>query len=826
MKKRIITVLFSLIATLSPSIAVDTNLIMQFDFSDSQAGYVNDSISGISAKLNGEASIVQIGQYYVLDLGNASGYLDMTQAAGELLRSRDNYSISVFYRVNDDASLSGNGYFLWAFATSTATTASAGKYSAYRLNAQRFAASTGGYNNEAGIEAGTASVKGKWIHIAYTEENGTGKLYIDGNIIGTKTGMHKNTANFGSESISYCWIGRAPFTGDNYLRNTLVTDFRLYDSVLSAAEIQAMATETKNLEDALVNGGGGDNSALLQAISEAQSLDTEGYPQGAVVSLRDMITVCQNIAEGDRSQIVFDKYSSELRAAIDTYKTKKGKVFTAPSSDTEEYETNRGFLHPGILHTAEDFERIRKQLAEGNTKVTEAYNVLATAAYAQSGAATYPVETIVRGGGSGENYINAARGATIAYQNALRWQIEGNTDCARHGVEVLMAWANTCKYVSGDSNYALAAGLYGYQFANAAELLRDYEGWSREDFRTFKRWMLDVWYPRAIGFLRGRNGTWENSGRWGECPGHYWSNWGLCNALCVMSIGILCDDVFIYNQGISFFKYDQVGTFVDPRTDNPIKNDGLTEFLGNLVVTTAEWDGETGAYGKVGQMQESGRDIGHATMALGLAVDIAHVGWNQGDDLFAYMDHRLAAGIEFVAAQQKDVSDLPWTTYHYADNGLAWWDSRSWQQTTYATGEQIRPYWGTVIGHYEGIKGVKMPTRQVSGCVGLYTGGSLPGGLDDQSFAAYLDCSVNGISKRSIACCAVYFNFSIILLIFFSVLLFTSFSISSDVICARLFPSAVSLKFIFFSLIFVTSSLLKRKFKASFPRCAIFAGLN
>ena len=116
-----------------------------------------------------------------------------------------------------------------------------------------------------------------------------------------------------------------------------------------------------------------------------------------------------------------------------------------------------------------------------------------------------------------------------------------------------------------------------------------------------------------------------------------------------MSIGILCDDVFIYNQGLSFFKYDQVGTFTDPRTSDPILNDGLTEFLGNLVVTTQESDLETGAYGKLGQMQESGRDVGHAAMAGGLAVDVAHIGWNQGDDLFSYMDHRLAAGIESVS---------------------------------------------------------------------------------------------------------------------------------------------------------------------------------
>ena len=389
------------------------------------------------------------------------------------------------------------------------------------------------------------------------------------------------------------------------------------------------------------------------------------------------------------------------------------------------YDTERGFRHPGGLHTEADFARIRQQLADGNETVKAAYQKLKSAEYAQASVQTYPVETIVRGGGTGENYINAARGATMAYQNALRWKIEGTEANAKAAVRILMAWARTCKVVSGDSNWALAAGLYGYEFAQAAELMRDYEGWSREDFETFKEWMLTVWYPGNINFLRGRNGTWDNPGGWGDCPGHYWSNWPLCNVLAVISIGILCDDVFIYNQGMSFMKYDQVGTFRDPRTANPILNDGCTEFMGNLVVTTSEWEGETGAYGKVGQMQESGRDIGHATMALGLAVDICHVAWNQGDDLFSYMDNRMAAGIEFVAACTQDVKDLPWTPYKYADKGIAWWDSRSWQQNTYATGNQIRNYWGTVIGHYEGVKGVRMPfAEKVYQQMGIDVGGT------------------------------------------------------------------------------------------------------
>ena len=115
----------------------------------------------------------------------------------------------------------------------------------------------------------------------------------------------------------------------------------------------------------------------------------------------------------------------------------------------DNYDSSRGFRHPGGLHTQADFNRIKQQLADGNAAVTASYNILKNAAYALPNAGTNPVETIVRGGGSGENYMHAARGATIAYQNALRWKIEGNTACADHAVEVLMRWANTTKYISG-----------------------------------------------------------------------------------------------------------------------------------------------------------------------------------------------------------------------------------------------------------------------------------------------------------------------------------------------------------------------------------------
>ena len=490
-----------------------------------------------------------------------------------------------------------------------------------------------------------------------------------------------------------------------------------------------------------------DKSELSSLINEVEtylsSSTTSDFLKSSLENINDGLSYAKKILLKEPCvQSELNEAKIKLTTAYDNFKLNKGKSFSIPVLEDKIYDTERGFIHPGGLYTQEDFGRVKNKIEEGDEQILTAYNILKTAEYAQPNARTYPVEKIVRGGGVGENYINAARGATIAFQNALRWKIEGNLNCAQHAVEVLMSWAKTTKLVTGDSNYALATGLYGYQFAQAAEIMRDYEGWTGEDFEFFKQWMLNVWYPFCVEFLRERNGTWENKSKWWNAPGHYWSNWGLCNVMAVISMGILCDDVFIYNQGMSFFKYDQVGTYEDPRSQNPIQNNGLTEFLGNLVVTTSQSELETGAYGKLEQMNESGRDIGHACMAAGLAIDIAHQGWQQGDDLFSYMDHRLTAGIVFTAAQTQLIEGLPWTNYQYGTNGFYYTDSRAYIMGEPCLEKYIRPYWGIVIGIYEEVKGIEMPFSKMSyNDMGIDEGakGGTSGGYDHMGYSFLLN---------------------------------------------------------------------------------------
>ena len=661
--------------------------------------------SGYDGTLKNQATIMPMGKYNVLSLGNGTGYLDMGKNVGEVISSMNDFTVSVYYRVDKNASLSGAGYFLWAFSVLSVNTATSGPYVGYRLNAQRFALSPNGWDNENSnsIERGGEATKNTWQHMLYRQTGKKGELYIDGRLVGTNTGMPIPSSAF-TTSPSYNWIGRPPFNGDSYLKNTLVYDFRLYNQAVTNGEISELADVIEDLNYEYSYGTVGDFTQLTTLLAECDDLLAPGnvdkYPATAVEEFTDVVVYAQNLVAANKaSQSLIDEWTATLQSACNTLKATEGFVFGDVVS--EGYDTNKGFKHPGALHTQEDFDRVKALLEANDPTAVAAYNRLKANGYSQSNVQTWPTEWIIRGGGVGENYMNAARGATMAYQNALRWKISGDKAHADRAVHILNSWVAVCVGIGGDTNQSLASGLYGYQFANAAELMRDYEGWNAADFKAFQEWMLYLWYPRCIDFLRRRHDTWRQNR-----PGHYWSNWGLCNSLAVMSIGVLCDDVFIYNQGAAFYKYDQVGNFTDDQNP-PIVNLGLTEFVGNLVPATHA--DERGPYGYLGQMQESGRDQGHALMAAGLAVDICQVGWNQGDDLFALMDNRIAAGFEYIAAYNTGVEDVPWTEYWYHDVRTA--IHNSWKMGGNNGGGRggFRPYWDRIIGHFEGVKGVSMP---------------------------------------------------------------------------------------------------------------------
>ncbi|KAF5650794.1 uncharacterized protein FTJAE_383 [Fusarium tjaetaba] len=167
-----------------------------------------------------------------------------------------------------------------------------------------------------------------------------------------------------------------------------------------------------------------------------------------------------------------------------------------------------GFVHPGLLHTSKDLDRAKNHVLKGDEPWTTDWKLLLNNSRASPTYKADPQPTIYRGsdGTHAENYGRLYNDAHAAYQLAIRWHIQGDVQYADAAVAILNAWSSTMVAIGGSSDRFLAAGIYGYQLANAAELLRSYSGWSTSDQTQMKTFLQDVFFSEGYRFLTTHNG--------------------------------------------------------------------------------------------------------------------------------------------------------------------------------------------------------------------------------------------------------------------------------------------------------------------------------
>lgn len=335
----------------------------------------------------------------------------------------------------------------------------------------------------------------------------------------------------------------------------------------------------------------------------------------------------------------------------------------------------REFVHPGLLHTESDFERMRQKVKDQAQPWLDGWNALTSNGRAQLGAQPRPLATVIRGGDDqnfAQMYIDIAR----AYQLALRWKVSQDTRYADLAVVFLNAWSSTLTSIQGNADRFLAAGIYGYQFANAAEIMRSYPGWAASDFARFQNMMLTVFYPLNHSFLTAHNGA--------EIT-NYWANWDQCTMASMLAIGVLCDRLDIYDEAVAYYKTGQ----------------------GNGAGLQAVYHVHPGY---LGQWQESGRDQGHSTLGIGLAGAFCEMAWNQGDDIYGYENNRFLAGAEYVAKSNLLDGSGAFYTVPFFTNV-----NKQGTQSVLSTGSQgsRRPVWESVHNHYANRLGVATPYTEL-----------------------------------------------------------------------------------------------------------------
>ncbi|MGW0870524.1 alginate lyase family protein [Streptomyces sp. NPDC002740] len=362
--------------------------------------------------------------------------------------------------------------------------------------------------------------------------------------------------------------------------------------------------------------------------------------------------------------------------------------------------------HPGMLHNAGDINRAKVRVAAGTDPWLSGWNRLTANSHSQSGWTPRATATIIRGG-TGENYSLLYHDIAAAYQNALRWRVGGTEANAQCAAGILNAWAKTLTSVTGNADRFLAAGLYGWQFANAAELMRGYDGF---DLSAFQEMLVNVFYPLNNSFLTHHNDA---------CITNYWANWDLCNTASVLAIGILNDDSAKYDQAVDYAR-------------SGAGNGSLAHAVPYLYTDADGYD--------LGQWQESGRDQGHTVMGMGQLGAICEMAWNQGDDLYSYDSKRFLKAAQYVAGYNLG-NEVPFTTYTWGSGQNCAQNSQTVIST--ASRGQVRPVWAMLHYHYN--RRLSLDDRYISqmcfsvapeGGGGDY--GSTSGGYDQLGFGTLM----------------------------------------------------------------------------------------
>ncbi|MFC9911395.1 putative Ig domain-containing protein [Streptomyces sp. NPDC127197] len=317
------------------------------------------------------------------------------------------------------------------------------------------------------------------------------------------------------------------------------------------------------------------------------------------------------------------------------------------------------FAHPGLLHSRADLARMKSAVAQGRDPIASGFAAMAADFRSQH---TYAVRNTGQittwGRGPTDNTSQAVTDAAAAYQNALMWAVTGDVRHADKARDILDVWAASLTGITG-ADGQLGAGIQGFKFVNAAEILRHsgYDGWSRESVLRCERSFTDVWYPALSGYCLYANG-----------------NWDIAALRTILAIAVFCDNRVMFEDALRF----------------AAAGSGNGSVL-HRIVTAA------------GQGQESGRDQAHEQLAVGLLADAAEVAWQQGVDLYGFADDRILANFEYFARYNLGDNSVPFTPD--LDR------TGKYIKLTVSDRQRgvIRPLWEMAYAHYAGRLGKPAP---------------------------------------------------------------------------------------------------------------------
>ncbi|WP_304198703.1 carbohydrate-binding protein [Flavobacterium alvei] len=321
------------------------------------------------------------------------------------------------------------------------------------------------------------------------------------------------------------------------------------------------------------------------------------------------------------------------------------------------------FVHPGLSHKSSDLERMRYMVLAGKEPWKSSFTSLSQNQYAsynyvvQGNTSTTVIDATTA------DYERFKYDGLAAYYNALMWSITGDTRHADKAVEIFNAWVNIKRINSGGTK-ALDAGRVIWKMLEGAEIIKNtYSGWAQTDIDKFKAMLVYPGYSQTTvptAAIASEDATFYWYMYNGD-PGRY-GNQGLFAWKGIMAMGIFMDNRVMYDRALRYLT--GLGHRSDdlPYQSGPARVNATPDATSNIYYNvytqkTPAYETTTPDYGfddqiqhyfhANGQSQESDRDQGHAILGASLVLSISEMAWNQGDNIYSYLDNRPLLALEY-----------------------------------------------------------------------------------------------------------------------------------------------------------------------------------
>ena len=283
--------------------------------------------------------------------------------------------------------------------------------------------------------------------------------------------------------------------------------------------------------------------------------------------------------------------------------------------------------HPGILNSSRELEYIKAQVKAGRQPWRQAFDALKSSRYSSLDYGAHPFEEVSCGSYNKPNIgcNEMVEDGMAAYSQSLLWYLTDDHRYADNAIAILTAWSS--KYQRNTkSNSRLVVSWAVPWYVNAAELLRSGKsGWSEAGIQSFTRMLTDKLLPYTLD---------------DTMPGN---NWVQSAIEAHMAIAIFTDDRPLFDRAVSRWRF-RVKTYIYQTSDGPlpISSPGKTP-----AETVAIWrSASPGTVYVDGLGMETCRDLGHLMLGFKSMMYAAESAWQQGVDVFAPEQKRIADFLE------------------------------------------------------------------------------------------------------------------------------------------------------------------------------------